>query len=60
MARILRVNVFVYYSPHINTTDVSHLQCIWLSEVRHPSDLHGEPHVDHLSGDVAERQVADH
>ena len=41
-------------------TGVSHLQCVRLSEVRHPSDLHGDPDVDHLSSDVAERQVADH
>lgn len=26
----------------------------------HPAHLHGEPHVHHLRGDVAERQVADH
>lgn len=52
--------MLVRCSPRINTTDVSHLQCIRLSEVGRPSDPHGDPDVDHLSGDVAERQVADH
>lgn len=28
--------------------------------MRRPSDPHGDPDVDHLSSDVAERQVADH
>lgn len=52
--------LILYFSPCSNTTDLSHLQCIWLSKVCHPSDLHGDPHVDHLGGDVAEWQVADH
>lgn len=38
----------------------SHLQGVGLSEVSHPSDLHGDPDVDHLGRDVAQRQVADH
>lgn len=38
----------------------SHLQGVGLSEVSHPSHLHGDPDVDHLGRDVAQRQVADH
>lgn len=60
MACIFRVNVFVQYAPHINTTDVSHLQSIWLSKVSQPPNLYGEPDVDHLSSNVAQWQVADH
>lgn len=49
-----------FICTHKHTHDAPHLQRIRLSEVRRPSDLHGEPHVNHLSGDVAERQVADY
>lgn len=38
----------------------SHLQGVGLSEESHPSDLYGDPDVDHLGRDVAQRQVADH
>lgn len=53
----LSMCVFSSFSCSQLTT---HLQCVWLSEVRHPSDSHRDPHVDHLSGDVAKWQVADH
>jgi len=42
------------------TSAGAHLQRVRLGEVGRPSDPHGDPHVDHLGRDVAERQVADH
>lgn len=58
------IYMFCYVCFHcllvFNMCPVTHLECVRLGEVGHPSHLHGEPHVHHLCGDVAERQVADH
>lgn len=45
---------------HMYWSKISYLEGVWLSEVGCSSDPHCDPDIDHLSCDMAERQVADH